>query len=520
MKLVIFVLVILSYTLTVTSHGCGIHKLRKLPQQLLEVRPLCDRSMAEKPFDKLRIHLDFSSINPAQFSPDDVEAVKTIMERVKNVFEHLIKVKRIPGMLKLEANMCEDVIIPEIYRKTGVEADLVIFVKIDSTGFFLKENIEAAAIHCLQDSADGRPIAGFITFKPKLKVKDDEVALDYMSWLGVHEVTHILAFNEGLYEDFRDKNQQKLGVENIMMKTQINGSEVTLIKTPEVLEMARKHFGCDTLEGVPLEYNGGLGTAGAHWSKRYMNTDYMIGDSYGENLISKISLAILKDSGWYDVRYEQANLFLWGKDTGCSFFNKKCIEVKNEKAYTPFKNDFCTNLNEGVCSRGNIFRGICQTQIFGKSLALEKQYFSNPNEGGSDVLTDHCPIPVEDKGEQYYYGGSCRVGEKIGIKAETICPTCACFENTLQTKNSFLKERKKITYAGCFKFKCREKNVFVQISQDDKGSEYKEYLCQTGASIEVDGYEGKLKCPDNEVLCHSKYFNKFGDYGSFDNINK
>ena len=70
--------------------------------------------------------------------------------------------------------------------------------------------------------------------------------------------------------------------------------KINFLKTKKLLEVARKHFNCSDLDGVPLEFMGGAGTAGSHWSKRVMNTDYMIGDSYGENLISEISLALFE----------------------------------------------------------------------------------------------------------------------------------------------------------------------------------------------------------------------------------
>ena len=43
---------------------------------------------------------------------------------------------------------------------------------------------------------------------------------------------------------------------------------VTMIVTPRVVEEARRHFNCSTLEGAELEDQGEMGTKLTHWEKR------------------------------------------------------------------------------------------------------------------------------------------------------------------------------------------------------------------------------------------------------------
>lgn len=67
------------------------------------------------------------------------------------------------------------------------------------------------------------------------------------------------------------------------------------IKTPRVLSMARKHFGCDTLTGVALE-DVPLGR-GAHWEARLLGPEFMsYGSDTGEVYISDLTLAYLEDT--------------------------------------------------------------------------------------------------------------------------------------------------------------------------------------------------------------------------------
>ena len=59
----------------------------------------------------------------------------------------------------------------------------------------------------------------------------------------------------------------------------------------------------------------------------------MIGDSYGENLMSSITLALFEDSGWYIPDYSTSNLFLWGKNKGCEFFKDNCAFDKSDNIF-------------------------------------------------------------------------------------------------------------------------------------------------------------------------------------------
>jgi hypothetical protein len=629
----------------VSSHKCGLDYLQKRkahnPQFINSVQTE-ERYLSTTSFSPLRIHLDYSLIKNEldKYDSKDLEALEDyIMPKAKKVFENILQVKKKSDKkLTLDAKVCDDYVIPEELRTggEGVDADMIIFVLIDNTGYFLENEIEAAAIHCLQDSTTNRPLAGYIQFKPKLDMKDT-TSLDYLAWLAIHEMSHIIAMNDGLYGTYVDDSNKIIGKENVIEDTihPVNGKKVFVIKTPKVLETGRKHFNCKSLKGVPLEYNGGAGTAGAHWSKKIMNTDYMIGDSYGENLISEITLALFEDSGWYKVDYSKANLFLWGKEQGCSFFNLKCvcdneeelsarnevvpsesysltnerkktaernkqktltnkrftlgkktkkILVKNKyikrkgfledqdfdmevqkdddenekdnnftkvtvkedpndslakrtskddnliykKFFSRFPNEFCSNANQEICSRHHIFRGTCSMRMYKNPLPSYEQYFDDDRLGGIDNLTDRCPIAIENKGSQYYYGGSCRVGIKRN-SLEKICPECACFTSTLQvewysrkaddksglnkrkvSKKSYNKKKNKNkdeepdVSAMCFKFECKDNGkLYVQVKKTT-------YLCNDKKGIKINGYTGKIMCPDPDLLCHDKFKCKFG----------
>ena len=77
----------------------------------------------------------------------------------------------------------------------------------------------------------------------------------------LHELTHILVFDQNLFEL----------VDNIELKEiTILGQKRTVLCSPTVLEMAKRHFGCTdslTFKGIELEnqdYN---------WNKTNINTN-------------------------------------------------------------------------------------------------------------------------------------------------------------------------------------------------------------------------------------------------------
>jgi hypothetical protein len=477
---------------------CGIEYLKKPKRIFVSQEKDNMRHLKEEQWEPLRVHLDFSLIenNLGKFKKQDfIDLKEKIMPKTRQILEKLLKVKRISGKLKLNHESCESVAVPEVYLGDGdgVDADIVIFVTIDDTGFFLSNRIEAAATHCLQHSLTRRPIAGYIQFKPDLKV-DNKTAEDYMVWLAIHEITHILVMNDSLYEDWIDANVKPLGMNNVVgSKILENGKKMSFLKTPKIIEKGKAHYGCDKFEGLPLEYNGGPGTVGAHWSKRYVNTDYMIGDSYGENLISELTLAMFEDSGWYKADYSLANLFLWGKGQGCDFLNNKikCVNIEDDKVITTkFNKNFCTNLNYPVCSTNNIFRANCRTRKY-KNLFSYEQYFGDKNRGGIDILSDKCPIPIEVKNGQSYYGGSCRVGQTKTIKDfEKVCPECACFMSNLKIENnSTLNSNKKL-----------RSNIQILLDSQEEVEEMKEEIKYRASDQNKSKNETQLLLNDTFLL--------------------
>lgn len=287
------------------------------------------------------------------------------------------------------------------------------------------------------------------------------------------------------------------------------------ISTPKVLKKAKKYFNCNSMIGVELEHLGGIGSAYSHWSKRILNTEYMIADSYGENYISSLSLALFEDSGWYKVDYSKAQDIKWGKGKGCAFLNEKCIEEKRSNKFlkrnlvysTKYKNEFCTNFNEEQCSINRKFRGVCAVREYESKgqIPIEYNYFSKNKDykndiGGVDSFGDYCPYPLEIRDKESYSPiGNCISGTLLRKEnGEKICEDCRCFHSSL-TKSNKEGDLKAI----CYETKCKRdntgKNVLVVYIED------KEIICPyKGGMLTVEEFTGEIECPEYSMICNDE----------------
>ena len=284
----------------------------------------------------------------------------------------------------------------------------------------------------------------------------------------------------------------------MLSQKNINREVVYYIKSPKVVEKARLHFNCDSIDGIPLETYGGVGSSGSHWESRYMLGDYMIATDYPEIVISDISLAVFEDSGYYKVNYYTGGLFRFGKGEGCDFFNKKCIIDGG----TPFANEFCLNSQEPFCTSGHLSKGHCYIAKYNSELENNYQYFSDTKIGGYPPA-DYCPISFDNLYDKanYYFVTNCKLGKPNTIHSdygEIFGENSICVESSLIPTSS---SQSQIFRSICYESLCdkKNKNVILEIAGD-------EVVCpQKGGLInDPDGFKGKVVCPDYNSVCTSE----------------
>ena len=460
---------------------CGADQL-KINPGILNIAEKDTKRKLDIEYQPLKIKVDYSSFNKTEsISEESFNTAKKLIDETVKEFQKFLLIKHISiNLSKLENEIkyrCNLETIDENYETFLMENDLVIFPFFDS----IKTNTLAAAKYCLTTS-DFRPIFGVLYINSNLAFDMQNSDL-YVKNLLLHEITHILLFNPNLFN--------KLGMTQKIIK---DGKEITVIKSPKVLQKARQHFNCESLLGLPLENQGESGSAGSHWEARYMLGDYMISTDYMDVVLSDISLALFEDSGFYKVNYYSGGLFKFGKNKGCDFLNEKCLI--NEE---PLFEEFCSISNQPMCSSSRINKGNCLIYIFEDiSIPKEYQYFSNPNYGGFQA-SNFCPVSHTQSYKIYnaYYPTNCKYGLKNSYYyyGEEIGDNSFCFISSLLPKSSKIKEKHQ---ALCYRVECdnNSKQIIVHIG-------YLTLYCPKNGGIisNPSGFKGEIICPRYIDIC-------------------
>ena len=469
--------------------GAGKFKVKKKPGILNVTTDNSKRNLATE-WTKIKIKVDYTSFKkPYNMDQTTFNKITYLIDETTKEFSEFIKIQHINIRLNKYVLLfeCEIDSVALNYGNFLFDNDLVIFPSFEKT---LDKSTLAAARYCLISSKDKRPCAGNLYINRILSFDKENTDL-YIKHILLHEITHILVFEPYLLAQLSILNYDE---EN----------DEIYINSPKVIEKARKHFNCNSLERLLLENQGGSGTSGSHWEERYMHGDYMVGSIHTDHVISDITLALFEDSGFYKVDYNAAELFRFGKNKGCDFFNKNCIE----NGEVLFENEFCMNDGEPKCTQSRISKGECllyDFSIYNILIPEKYQYFGNSYTGGYPYA-EFCPISemgddiIIDYYPDNYFPLSCKVGisnlpseygEKIGGNS-------FCFESSLLPSSSnYLLEKKAI----CYEIKCDYNNKKIIIFLRDST-----FSCpENGGIISVNGFKGEINCPKFLDICSFKH---------------
>ena len=372
--------------------------------------------------------------------------------------------------------------IPKLINNE-INADLILIPKIS----FNDDGSHGGSYIISLNQNDKRPIIGGIILKTHYNFAKTNSQFFIVMFL-LHEITHILGFESSLFPYFNSGSQ--------LITKNINGVEKKLFTGKNVIKYAKKHFGCDNIDGIELENQIG----GTHWESRIMLSDYMIGFDYSEIVISEISLALLEDSGWYKINYYTGGLFRYGKGEGCDFLFNKCVTKGNVN----FKKEFCIKNGERKCTAGHLSRGKCYMKRQFSQFEKYYQYYDDPLYGGLRY-TDYCPVP-EDEYYLFYYNNFCdsnsRRNNYPSEFGEKYSENSICIESSL-VPNNFLNSNYDIEKRTmCHEIKCDfQSNTFLIYLADT-------FIKCPGyyAEINVEGYAGSIFCPDFNRVCTGSFW--------------
>ncbi|KAL5558099.1 hypothetical protein UlMin_034310 [Ulmus minor] len=413
---------------------------------------------------------------------DKRHRLRKALEQTADWFKRALAVEPVKGNLRLSGySACGQdggVQLPRKYVEEGVaEADLVLLVTTRPT----TGNTLAWAVACERDQW-GRAIAGHVNVAPRHLTAEAETLL---SATLIHEVMHVLGFDPHAFAHFRDERKRRRSQVTEQVMDEKLGRSVTRVVLPRVVMHSRHHYAAfsENFTGLELEDGGGRGTSGSHWEKRLLMNEIMTGSVDTRSVVSKMTLALLEDSGWYQANYSMADHLDWGRNQGTDFVTLPCNLWKG--AY------HCNTTQLSGCTYNREAEGYCPIVSYSGDLPQWARYFPQANKGGQSSLADYCTYFVA------YSDGSCTDANSARapdrMLGEVRGSNSRCMASSL-VRTGFV--RGSMTQGnGCYQHRCVNNSLEVAVDGMWR-------VCpEAGGPIQFSGFNGELICPAYHELC-------------------
>eukprot|EP00293_Proteomonas_sulcata_P017554 CAMPEP_0184290964 /NCGR_PEP_ID=MMETSP1049-20130417/3087_1 /TAXON_ID=77928 /ORGANISM="Proteomonas sulcata, Strain CCMP704" /LENGTH=549 /DNA_ID=CAMNT_0026598257 /DNA_START=1 /DNA_END=1650 /DNA_ORIENTATION=- len=255
-----------------------------------------------------------------------------------------------------------------------------------------------------------------------------------------------------------------------------NGVQRQRIVTETIKSVSKTHYDCQEIEGAEIEDDGGDGTAGSHWEKRVLMTEYMTGLHHtGQTrVLSLFTLALMQDSGWYEVDFRAAGVLKWGQGQGCAFATGLCTDLGSAQG-------FCSDSNTAnLCTFDRTAVGQCN---------------------GASTLLDGCAVVLPYRNQVCVDPATTVFGGCGGspCRGSSYGTSHACFESSLFLANYVLNGPE--TEGSCYEYRCADGDGDTKILEV-KAPDGNFHACEAGKEITASGYNGKITCPTSENICN------------------
>jgi leishmanolysin-like peptidase len=435
--------------------------------------------------------------------------------------------------------------------------DFILYVASLKTQHCRETKAVAYASYCQQEHSLDRPIAGFANICP------GEIQADPRHYPGLlatvkHEIFHALGFSAGLYAFYRDTlgrpltRRDEFGLpsynnntnlyqwgRNIVRKITRKDWEtadglvqhdVLLMVTPKVKEEVRNHFRCRSLEGAEIENQGRAGTRWTHWEKRVFENEAMTGTYTQNPVFSRITLALMEDTGWYRVNYRMAEDLDWGKNLGCMFVKRSCrtwmrTRLKNNDSPSPFCFQTKQTPLHTRCTHSNDAVALCNLEKYSTALPSRYQYFNHLSRndasksfitdtrafGGSVSLADYCPFYQKFSLTKFNHEAretACHMQDNSpdyfdNYALESYGPESKCVEQASQwiAKKGLLTRTMLDWGSGCYKYSCSDKTLHISVAGKKYKCTKRGNVLQINSTLGNWSIIGTLRCPECEQFC-------------------
>jgi len=366
--------------------------------------------------------------------------MKNIMGTVNDYFHKRFQVMSEDKMSLSGLPSCHGYKIPDDLRTNPINQDLVVNIipYNQNTGWF------AAAGACALDSKTKRPIAGVILLNFKhIKIAEENYYSTPIVFM--HELMHIMGFSSYFFDYYKLASQ-----------VQIAGKSRYAITAPNVVEHAKKYFGCDQVKGVPLENGGGSGSKGSHWEKQLMPNEIMNPMVARPATISEFTIKVFEAMGFYKG-VNAAQRYTYNKGTGCE-------EVVQMKCKAEMDGEYCRAEDMG--------HDHCYTNKLGKA-SCAKNYFTETCGFKSPLQGALCTMPTQNNNKNFTF-------EDYGAHSR-----CAMLQKNGNNWD-----------AACLRIRCTSDNVEVKIGDEV-------FTCPSKGrhQVALKIYSGSIECPSYDEMC-------------------
>jgi hypothetical protein len=369
-----------------------------------------------------------------------------------------------------------------------------------------------------------RPCSGLITINlAKMPTESqNETSGDRQFFVTlVHELMHILAFSENLFNKWIDRTRLKPWENPQVTYENSYGITQRFLVTTNLSNWVHHRFQVVDASlrklGLEIEDGGGSGTARSHPNSRLYFTDVMQGKTYGPGYISELYENTLWDSGWYDVVNHSMIEELVYMNVALEGVSPPNQNVLVQPAKLSFPASYlCKDPLESRCYYDYSVKGRCSldtpANLAVKGAADPTRHgfqnipWYNPVNDtllGTEPLIDFAPVflPTDSICRDPGSRRNPEVNKLADKLHEAFTPDSVCAMSTIF--NGDFGEVVLGALPACFRARCGTDGVLRMTLDDDR-----EQRCtRPGRKLYSKKHIGHVKCPPARLACatHSKF---------------
>jgi len=232
------------------------------------------------------------------------EALAGFTEGALLTMRNMLRGKPVVGGVTPASGSFSSLGLRSVPTLSNVDTDMVVYVtaRPDAT------NSIAGYAYCIQTDQYGRCTVGIINWVPNTFDIDNvnqPSVVQAVKRTSLHELMHLLDVVQ-CEAPIRADGTNGLITDTCVLRTDAPWNRnVVEIVGPKVVALAREHYNCSSISGMPIE---DMPTgAGSHWEARLMGSELMsYGAGSGEGYVSDFTLAFVEDLGHYIANYSVA----------------------------------------------------------------------------------------------------------------------------------------------------------------------------------------------------------------------